>query len=103
LATPTPAFTHDPRPSRTSPPSSPSSVPTATSLVSRLLAETLDLLKTLLRAVQLWLLCSPLLLLSPVALRSSSARDAWFRLLVATVELCGPVWVKLGQWASTRR
>ena len=27
----------------------------------------------------------------------------WFRLLVYTIERCGPVYVKLGQWAATRR
>ena len=30
-------------------------------------------------------------------------KDPWFRLLVKIIQECGPVYVKLGQWASTRR
>ena len=57
---------------------------------------------TLARALQLVLVCTPLLALSPFAYRSERHRERWFALLVSTLEFCGPIHVKLGQWASSR-
>jgi len=59
-------------------------------------------LMTLARALQLVLVCTPLLALSPFAYRSERHRERWFALLVSTLEFCGPIHVKLGQWASSR-
>ena len=59
-------------------------------------------LMTLARALQLVLVCTPLLVLSPFAYRSERYRERWFALLVSTLESCGPIHVKLGQWASSR-
>ncbi len=47
-------------------------------------------------------LVSPLVITAPLALKFQRFQNQWFRLLVATIETCGPVYVKLGQWASTR-
>ena len=59
-------------------------------------------LLTLARALQLVLVCTPLLALSPFAYRSERHRERWFALLASTLESCGPIHVKLGQWASSR-
>ncbi len=69
-----------------------------------LLQDLLSALGTAVRAFHLAILCGPLFLATPLALWwPSRYLDGWCDLLVWTVERCGPVSTKLGQWASTRR
>ena len=49
------------------------------------------------------IIVAPLILSAPVALYLTSYQEMWFDLLIRTIQACGPVYVKLGQWASTRR
>ena len=49
------------------------------------------------------IIVTPLILSAPVALYLTSYQEMWFDLLIRTIQACGPVYVKLGQWASTRR
>jgi hypothetical protein len=49
------------------------------------------------------IIVTPLILSAPVALYLPSYQEIWFDLLIRTIQACGPVYVKLGQWASTRR
>ena len=56
--------------------------------------------KILWRCLELLCLLAPVLATLP--LLRSRLRARWLRLLVATLERCGPVGIKWGQWASTR-
>lgn len=56
-----------------------------------------------LRALVLLLKFSPLLLLSPFALLSTHCASCWLDALLWVTESSGPTFIKLGQWASTRR
>ncbi len=61
-------------------------------------------LRTCLRACQLAVICAPLFALTPLALWWPRVfLERWCDVLVWTLETCGPVSTKLGQWASTRR
>lgn len=55
------------------------------------------------RACVLLLKFGPLLWLYPVTHLSSSFASLWFHLLLKMTESSGPTYIKLGQWASTRR
>lgn len=55
------------------------------------------------RALVLLLKFGPLLLLSPLVLVSSRWTSYWLDALVWVTETSGPTFIKLGQWASTRR
>lgn len=55
------------------------------------------------RALVLLLKFCPLLLLSPLALMSSRLKSLWLGALLWVTETSGPTFIKLGQWASTRR
>lgn len=48
------------------------------------------------------LLCMLTPMLATFPLFKSPLRARWLKLLVATLERCGPVGIKWGQWASTR-
>lgn len=61
------------------------------------------LLRLTLRALVLLLRFGPLLLLSPLALLSSRWAGRWLDALLWVTETSGPTFIKLGQWASTRR
>lgn len=61
------------------------------------------LLRLTLRALVLLLKFGPLLLLSPLALLSSRWAGRWLDALLWVTETSGPTFIKLGQWASTRR
>ena len=67
------------------------------------LRDFLDGLWTFLRALHISVICFPLFITGPMAYYRPSWREAWFKRLVSTLESCGPIFVKLGQWASTRR
>lgn len=55
------------------------------------------------RAVVLLLKFGPLLLLSPLTLVSAHWASRWLDALLWMTETSGPTFIKLGQWASTRR
>jgi hypothetical protein len=71
--------------------------------LKQVLLDLVSTLLTLLRALQLAVICAPLLAFSPLAYHNERYRERWFLMLVSTLESCGPIHVKLGQWASTRR
>ncbi|XP_048863300.1 uncharacterized aarF domain-containing protein kinase 2 [Brienomyrus brachyistius] len=56
-----------------------------------------------LRSLVLLLKFSPLLLLYPLCLFSWRLRGLWLDALLWVTETSGPTFIKLGQWASTRR
>ncbi|KAM4553734.1 putative aarF domain-containing protein kinase 2 isoform 2-T2 [Fundulus diaphanus] len=56
-----------------------------------------------LRALVLLFKFGPLLLLSPLALMSTRCASYWLEALLWVTESSGPTFIKLGQWASTRR
>uniref|UniRef100_A0A3Q1CIA9 ABC1 atypical kinase-like domain-containing protein n=1 Tax=Amphiprion ocellaris TaxID=80972 RepID=A0A3Q1CIA9_AMPOC len=60
-------------------------------------------LRLSLRALVLLLKFGPLLLLSPLALLSTRWASCWLDALLWVTETSGPTFIKLGQWASTRR
>ncbi|XP_006887289.1 PREDICTED: uncharacterized aarF domain-containing protein kinase 2 [Elephantulus edwardii] len=64
----------------------------------------------LLLHLQLWLRAGallarflPLLLLYPLTYLGPAMASFWLHLLLRATEGCGPTYIKLGQWASTRR
>ncbi len=61
------------------------------------------LLRLSFRALVLLLKFGPLLLLSPLALVSTRWASRWLDALLWVTETSGPTFIKLGQWASTRR
>ncbi len=65
--------------------------------------QAIESLKIVLRSIQMAILTAPLVLTAPFAMYIPKYQEFWLRLLVITIQLCGPVFIKLGQWASTRR
>lgn len=62
-----------------------------------------EFLNLCLRALRLAVTFTPILMLYPVTYLGSTATDAWWALMLAAIEVSGPILIKLGQWASTRR
>ncbi|XP_077003847.1 putative aarF domain-containing protein kinase 2 isoform X2 [Tamandua tetradactyla] len=60
-------------------------------------------LRMCLRAGVLLVKFFPLLLLYPLTYLAPSISSLWFHLLLKATETSGPTYIKLGQWASTRR
>lgn len=60
-------------------------------------------LRLTLRALVLLLKFGPIVLLSPFTLVSSRWASCWLDALLWVTESSGPAFIKLGQWASTRR
>ncbi|XP_053465351.1 uncharacterized aarF domain-containing protein kinase 2 isoform X1 [Nycticebus coucang] len=60
-------------------------------------------LRIWLRAGALLVKFFPLLLLYPLTYLAPSVSTLWLRLLLKATETSGPTYIKLGQWASTRR
>ncbi|XP_034541258.1 uncharacterized aarF domain-containing protein kinase 2 [Notolabrus celidotus] len=60
-------------------------------------------LRLSLRALVLLLKFGPLVLLSPLTLVSARWSSRWMGALLWVTEASGPTFIKLGQWASTRR
>ena len=63
----------------------------------------IQLLKIIVRTIQMTIYVTPLIVTAPFALYITKLQKPWLNLLILTVQECGPVYVKLGQWASTRR
>lgn len=55
------------------------------------------------RMLRLTVICLPLVVLAPLAAVVQSFESVWNIVMLRTIESCGPVFIKLGQWASTRR
>ncbi|XP_054895669.1 uncharacterized aarF domain-containing protein kinase 2 [Poeciliopsis prolifica] len=60
-------------------------------------------LRLSLRALVLLCKFGPLLLFYPLALMSTHCASYWLKALLWVTETSGPTFIKLGQWASTRR
>ncbi len=56
-----------------------------------------------LRTLRLTLTYVPILILYPFSCISPSTKHVWWKLLLYACEHSGPTFIKLGQWASTRR
>lgn len=67
------------------------------------LSDLLETLRVIIRSIQMAILLAPLIVTAPFAAAVPRAQKLWLDLLVGTIQVCGPVYVKLGQWASTRR
>ena len=67
------------------------------------LSELIEALRTLIRGIQMTFFITPLILTAPIAVYFASFQETWFYILIKTIQTCGPVYIKLGQWASTRR
>uniref|UniRef100_A0A1I7VUF9 Atypical/ABC1/ABC1-C protein kinase n=1 Tax=Loa loa TaxID=7209 RepID=A0A1I7VUF9_LOALO len=72
-------------------------------MVIYLYRTTVRAIKIMLRIVSLSLFFTPLLITSPIAYFWSSFGELWWRWLLWMVQRSGPTFIKLGQWASTRR
>ncbi|KAL4003673.1 ABC1 family protein [Acanthocheilonema viteae] len=60
-------------------------------------------IKIMLRIVSLSLFFTPLLITFPFACFWSSFEELWWKWMLWMVQRSGPTFIKLGQWASTRR
>ena len=67
------------------------------------ISELIEALRLLIRGIQMTFFITPLIVTAPIAVYFSSFQEHWFDLLIKTIQRCGPVYIKLGQWASTRR
>ncbi|CAM6036199.1 unnamed protein product [Sphagnum compactum] len=64
--------------------------------------ETVETVKLMLRAMYLVALFSPCLIMGAFVEENSHFRTLWMHMLLRTLELAGPAFIKWGQWASTR-
>uniref|UniRef100_A0A1I7TMQ6 ABC1 domain-containing protein n=3 Tax=Caenorhabditis tropicalis TaxID=1561998 RepID=A0A1I7TMQ6_9PELO len=67
-----------------------------------LVSLTYTTLRKLLRCIGLFLRFSPLLITYPLT-KIEALENVWWRILLWSVQNSGPTFIKLGQWASTRR
>ncbi|XP_049579597.1 uncharacterized aarF domain-containing protein kinase 2 [Syngnathus scovelli] len=81
----------------------PAQITTRKSLAKFQVDKLVFLLRLGLRAIVLFLKFSPILLLSPLVLVSARWASCWLDALLWVTESSGPAFIKLGQWASTRR
>ncbi|KAF1762268.1 hypothetical protein GCK72_010530 [Caenorhabditis remanei] len=72
------------------------------SLPITLIAITYTTIRKLLRCIGLFLRFSPLLITYPLT-KIEAFENVWWRILLWSVQNSGPTFIKLGQWASTRR
>lgn len=70
---------------------------------SQLFVNVYEFLCVCLRALRLLATFTPILILYPVTYLGKTATDTWWGLLLTAIEFSGPILIKLGQWASTRR
>uniref|UniRef100_A0A672HIG7 ABC1 atypical kinase-like domain-containing protein n=1 Tax=Salarias fasciatus TaxID=181472 RepID=A0A672HIG7_SALFA len=80
-----------------------SSVSNKKSLAKVQVHKVIFLIRLSLRAIILLLKFGPLLILSPLAFVSTRWASYWLDALLWVTETSGPTFIKLGQWASTRR
>jgi hypothetical protein len=71
-------------------------------VIGKFFQELLSCLRVLFRTLEMLILVSPLVFLFPLTMSSQALKTYWFKMLINIIEICGPVYVKLGQWASTR-
>ncbi|KAG0711385.1 putative aarF domain-containing protein kinase 2 [Chionoecetes opilio] len=69
----------------------------------QLLLSVYEFLCVCLRALRLLATFTPILMLYPITYLGRTATDAWWGLLLTGIECSGPILIKLGQWASTRK
>lgn len=72
------------------------------SWVSKQLLILYEILRVGLRGVRLFFTFGPILALYPITCIGPAACDLWWKMLLLSMEFSGPVWIKFGQWASTR-
>lgn len=72
-------------------------------IVAQVLNEIYSSLKVLFRTLQMFVMVLPMVLSFPLAMSSKTLKKHWFKTLIGVIQFCGPVYVKLGQWASTRQ
>ncbi|XP_042892192.1 uncharacterized aarF domain-containing protein kinase 2-like isoform X2 [Penaeus japonicus] len=68
-----------------------------------LLLEIYEAFRLCLRALRLAVTFTPIFALYPITFFGERSKDLWWYLLLRGIELSGPILIKLGQWASTRR
>ena len=73
------------------------------SMFMRFLASIWDVVMFAMRFVHVVIVFLPLLCLLPMTYLSESCMVVWREALLVTVQHMGPTFIKLGQWASTRR
>ncbi|XP_049959229.1 uncharacterized aarF domain-containing protein kinase 2-like isoform X2 [Schistocerca serialis cubense] len=67
------------------------------------LSRTWIFVRLIFRVFHLFVIFTPFVFLTPLLYMGERCRECWFKLFVNGIEISGPVMVKLGQWASTRR
>ncbi|XP_069696637.1 uncharacterized aarF domain-containing protein kinase 2-like isoform X2 [Periplaneta americana] len=72
-------------------------------LFTKVLWKIWDFCLIVLRVIELTFIFVPLIILYPITRISVKSKNVWYKLLLFDLEFCGPIFVKLGQWASTRR
>ncbi|UMM22459.1 hypothetical protein L5515_003662 [Caenorhabditis briggsae] len=72
------------------------------SLPITLVSVTYSTLRKILRCIGLFLRFSPLLITYPLT-KIEAFENIWWKILLWSVQNSGPTFIKLGQWASTRR
>ncbi|CCF58219.1 hypothetical protein KAFR_0E00650 [Kazachstania africana CBS 2517] len=72
-------------------------------IISHLNDNLLEPIRTVLRFVQISLLFIPIILSFPVTLLPvRQSYQIWFKFIRVVLELCGPSFIKLGQWTASR-
>ncbi|XP_066999575.2 uncharacterized aarF domain-containing protein kinase 2 isoform X2 [Anabrus simplex] len=72
-------------------------------VLSMILWTVWEITQTFIRIIQLICTFLPVLLLYPLSLICYRFKNVWYSVLLFGIEFSGPIFVKLGQWASTRR
>ncbi|KAI3658176.1 hypothetical protein MP638_000859 [Amoeboaphelidium occidentale] len=76
--------------------------PNVISVAKRIAFKPLFAIACAARAAYLALVFTPSILLLPVSMLRPSIYPLWYDVLLRSLELSGPTFIKLGQWASTR-
>ncbi|XP_063605073.1 uncharacterized aarF domain-containing protein kinase 2-like isoform X2 [Penaeus indicus] len=73
------------------------------SYLIQLFLEIYEAFRLCLRALRLVITFTPIFALYPMTFFGEESKDLWWYLLLRGIEFSGPILIKLGQWASTRR
>ncbi|XP_047496402.1 uncharacterized aarF domain-containing protein kinase 2-like isoform X1 [Penaeus chinensis] len=73
------------------------------SYLIQLFLEIYEAFRLCLRALRLVITFTPIFALYPMTFFGEECKDLWWYLLLRGIEFSGPILIKLGQWASTRR